>query len=185
MHNPPRATSTTRYAPEIPLPAYSYVTGRFPHPIGDPRGHSFGQAPAKATCPPSELWRDSQVFRFAVDLFNHGYYWESHEAWESLWHASGRGGTTADFFKALIKIAAAGVKAREGRPEGWRRHLRRADELLAKTQQRIRPYAPRYFGLELAELMAAVAKARTAGPPADAATDDAVRIVFPFQLLPQ
>ena len=161
------------------------MTGRFPHPIGDPRGHSFGQVPEKPNCPPSELWRDSQAFCFAVDLFNHGYYWEAHETWESLWHASGRGGIAGDFFKALIKIAAAGVKAREGRPEGWRRHLRRAEELLRITQQRIGPDSPRYFGLELAELMAAVAKARDAGPPADAATDEAVHVVFPFQLLPQ
>jgi predicted metal-dependent hydrolase len=125
------------------------------------------------------------VFCFAVDLFNHGYYWEAHETWESLWHASGRAGTAGDFLRSLIKIAAAGVKAREGRPEGWRRHLRRAEELLTDIQRRIGPNTPRYFGLELAELMAAVAKARDTGPPADAATDEAVRVVFPFQLLPQ
>jgi uncharacterized protein len=185
MPNPPSATPTARYAPAVPFPPYSYVTGRFPHPVGDPRGHSFGQAPAKATCPPPEKWHDSQVFCFAVDLFNHGYYWESHEVWESLWHASGRSGTRADFLKALIKLAAAGVKAREGRPAGWRRHLRRAYELLAQTRQQIGPDAPRYFGLELAGLMAAVAKAGEDGPPADAAANDAVRNVFPFQLMPQ
>ncbi|MER9222262.1 DUF309 domain-containing protein [Mesorhizobium sp. M0644] len=23
-----------------------------------------------------------------IDLINHGYYWEAHEAWEPLWHAA-------------------------------------------------------------------------------------------------
>ncbi|HEX4000862.1 MAG TPA: DUF309 domain-containing protein [Pirellulales bacterium] len=127
-------------------------------------------------------WRNSQAYCFAVDLFNHGYYWESHEVWESLWHACGRRGTTADFFKALIKLAAAGVKAREGRPEGWKRHLGRADELLAQTHPQLGAGTARYFGLHLAELRAAVAEARKAGPPADAVADAAVQIVFDFQL---
>jgi uncharacterized protein len=185
MPNQPRETPTTRYAPAVPFPPYSYVTGRFPHPIGDPQGHSFGQSPPKSPCPTPQQWRDSQVFCFAVDLFNHGYYWESHEVWESLWHSCGRRGTRADFLKALIKLGAAGVKAREGRPEGWRRHLRRAYELLAQTQKRVGPDAPRYFGLILADLLAAVAQARDDGPPADAAAENAVRVVFPFRLLPQ
>ena len=185
MLNETSGTPTPRYAPAIPFPPYSYVTGRFPHPVGDPRGHSFGQPPPKASCPTPEQWRDSPLYCFAVDLFNHGYYWESHEVWESLWHASGRRGIQADFLKALIKLAAAGVKAREGRPEGWRRHLRRAAELLSQTRLGIDPDASRYFGLDLAELIVAVSQARDNGPPTDAAADDAVRIVFPFALLPQ
>ncbi|TGQ49534.1 DUF309 domain-containing protein, partial [Mesorhizobium sp. M1C.F.Ca.ET.210.01.1.1] len=28
------------------------------------------------------------MFRWGIDLFNHGYYWEAHEAWEPLWHAA-------------------------------------------------------------------------------------------------
>jgi predicted metal-dependent hydrolase len=64
-----------------------------------------------------------------VDLFNHGYYWEAHEAWEGLWHACGRKGTTADFLKGLIQLAAAGVKHLEGKPDGRKSHARRAAEL--------------------------------------------------------
>ena len=51
-----------------------------------------------------------------ADLLNHGFYWEAHEAWETLWHAAGRKGEIADFLKGLIKLAAAAVKAREGNP---------------------------------------------------------------------
>jgi hypothetical protein len=53
-----------------------------------------------------------------VDLFNHGYYWEAHEQWESLWHACGRKGPVANLLQGLIRLAAAGVKVREGKPAG-------------------------------------------------------------------
>ena len=76
---------------------------------------------------------DHPDFRFGVDLFNHGYYWEAHEVWEGLWHACGRKGTLADFLKGLIRLAAAGVKAREGNPTGVIRHARRAEELFSHT----------------------------------------------------
>ena len=182
MPNPPRATPTTRFAPgPSRLPPYSYVTGRFPHPIGDPRGHSFGQAPVASRTVPTGLWRDSQAFCFAVDLFNHGYYWEVHEVWESLWHAPRPSRNHRRLFQGRIKMAAAGVKAREGRPEGWRRHLPRTRPL-AETQREVGPDSPKYFGLELTDLMAAVA-GLDAGPPADAATDEAVHVVCPVSAI--
>lgn len=64
-----------------------------------------------------------------IDLFNHGFYWEAHETWEQLWIKFGRSGREADFLKALIKLAAAGVKARECRPVGVQRHACRARDL--------------------------------------------------------
>ncbi len=112
------------------LPQYTYVPGQTPHPVSDPRGHSFG-FPAEPTEPLDPLHPErSPRWCEAVGLFEGGYYWEAHEAWESLWHAAGRSGPVADFLKALIKWAAAGVKVREGRPEGTRRHCRRAAELI-------------------------------------------------------
>ena len=82
----------------------------------------------------TERWRDCPGYLWGVDLFNHGFYWEAHEAWEGVWHAHRRTGPVADFLKGLIKLAAAGVKAREGRADGVRRHAARADELLAHVK---------------------------------------------------
>ena len=113
---------TPRYAPQLPLPPYSYVPGLFPHPVSDPVGHMHGQHEA-------DMPRDDAT-SFGFDLFNHGYYWEAHEAWEHCWVAEDRQGELADALKGLIKLAAAGVKAREGKPEGVRRHARRAEQLL-------------------------------------------------------
>ena len=111
-----RMTNVPRYCPNRPLPPYSYVPGLAPHPISDPRGHSFGAAHS----PVQPLLESSHTtnanYSYAIDLFNHGYYWEAHEEWEHLWHAAGRKGPAGDFLKGLIKLAAAGVKLRdEGR----------------------------------------------------------------------
>lgn len=113
-----------------PLPPYSYVPGFTPHPVSDPQGHMFGYAPAPAPPLNSRDWSRSAEYLHGVDLFNHGFYWEAHEAWESLWHAAGRRGPVALWLKALIKLAAAAVKLREGNPRGVQRHARRAKELL-------------------------------------------------------
>lgn len=112
-----------RYAPDIPLPPYAYVPGHdLPHPVTDPRGHSYATA-AEAGATPRE-------WLHALDLFNAGYSWEAHEVWEGFWHALGRTTPQARFVQGLIHLAAAAVKIREGKPAGVARHTRRARELL-------------------------------------------------------
>lgn len=142
-----------RLVPERPLPPYAFVPGRSPHPISDPRGHSYGAKLEPGEPPDPERWRECRAYLYAIDLFNHGYYWEAHEEWEGLWHACGRRGMTADFLKGLIKLAAAGVKLREGQPGGVRDHTHRAAELFAQIAQAVAVQPPRYMGLRLDELI--------------------------------
>ena len=59
-------------------------------------------------------WEASRVYLRGFSLFVRGYYWEAHEAWEGLWIAAGRVGALAELLKALIKLAASGVKVRQG-----------------------------------------------------------------------
>jgi hypothetical protein len=136
-----------RYAPAIPLPPYSYVPGHgLPHPVNDPAGHLHGTqhgpplTPAELTLLPTEpdsrrralaatLAANPHWLR-ALDLFNAGFYWEAHEAWESFWNALGRTTPEALFVQGLIHLAAAAVKIREGKPAGVIRHTKRAGELL-------------------------------------------------------
>jgi len=140
-----------RLQPDVAWPAYTYVPGRAPHPVHHPAGHSAG----KGHCLPMPLDPDqpraSPTWLLALDLFNHGFYWEAHEAWESLWHAAGRSGPEATLLKALIKLAAAGVKLYEGRPKGARRHAARSLALLQRLRTEIAP-RPDWAGLSLAEL---------------------------------
>jgi len=53
-----------------------------------------------------------------VTLFNHGYYWEAHEAWERLWQAMPRDSAATRLLQDLIVLAAARVKARQGQAIG-------------------------------------------------------------------
>jgi uncharacterized protein len=120
----------------LPFPPYTYVPGSgTPHPVSDSRGHMHGiNHTIPAPLDPLH-WQESETYLYAVDLFNHGFYWEAHEAWESLWHAAGHRGTNADFLKGLIKLAAAGVKFREGNSIGVQRHAERGQELLKSVPE--------------------------------------------------
>ena len=112
------------------LPPYSYVPGFTPHPVSDPRGHMHGHRATTPAALDPVHWNESAPYRYGVDLFNHGFYWEAHEAWESLWHAAGRIGPVAIWLKAIIKLAAAAVKMREGNSAGAMRHAGRCKQLL-------------------------------------------------------
>ena len=144
----PTPTQPPRYAPAIPLPPYAYVPGHeLPHPINDPRGHSFGHAIQPTPTPldllnqlPTEpasrrqaiaaLFATHPDWHHALDLFNAGYPWEAHESWEAFWHALGRTTPDARFVQGFIHLAAACVKIREGKPAGVTKHTQRARELL-------------------------------------------------------
>ena len=139
-----------RYAPAITLPPYSYVPGHdLPHPVNNPAGHLYAvrdsahEPPISAavlTDLPTVLHfrrralaatlADNSRWLHAPDLFNEGFYWESHEVWESFWNALGRTTSEAQFVQGLIHLAAAAVKIREGKPTGVARHSQRARELL-------------------------------------------------------
>lgn len=143
-----------RYAPATPLPPYSYVPGHdLPHPVNDPPGHLYAHkdqsheppiSPDVLASLPTDsasrrralaalLAADSQWLH-ALDLFNQGFYWEAHEAWESFWHALGRTTPEALVVQGLIHLAAACVKVREGKPAGVRSHTRRARELMGEVR---------------------------------------------------
>lgn len=173
--------SPARLLPLRRLPPYSYVSGKFPHPIRDPRGHSYAEPAPQVEKVRPEDWRKCETYLWGIDLFNNGYYWEAHEAWEAVWHAAGRGGTVADFCKLLIKFAAAGVKAREGRPEGVKRHALRAKQLLDSIATQLGSGQP-FMGLSLPDL-AKCAEGLIEGPAAIINTsDERVVVVMPFEL---
>lgn len=137
--------------PGTPMPAYSYVPSKFPHPIRDPQGHCFGEAAEELAKLEPEQWRECRPYLRGIDLFNHGFYWEAHESWEAVWNAAGRQGTVADFIKGLIKLAAACVKAREGSAIGVARHATRGDKLFCYGQAKLGIEAS-MMGLSLVDL---------------------------------
>jgi predicted metal-dependent hydrolase len=169
--------------PDAAFPPYTFVPGRTPHPIRDPAGHLFGQElPLPPPLDPAN-WSESRAYLHGLDLFNHGYYWEAHEVWEGLWRAAGRAGTTADFLKGLIKLAAAGVKVRQGQPRGVADHAAGAADHFRAIAQQLGSTDAAYLGLRLRDLLAFAEKiekqaATINSPP------EGVCVVFEFVLHP-
>jgi hypothetical protein len=118
-----------RYNKSMDFPPYSFVPGYCPHPRSNPAGHSYGKPEIKPQALEPLNWQNSELYLYGIDLFNNGYYWEAHEAWESLWHAAGKEGKTADFLKALIKVTASAVKIRQKQAGGTREHANRAEKI--------------------------------------------------------
>ncbi|MDZ4820011.1 MAG: DUF309 domain-containing protein [Planctomycetota bacterium] len=180
----PNRTDVPRYAPSESFPPYSYVSGMHPHPVRDPQGHSYG-CHTKPMHLKAEDGVDWNRFRYAIDLFNHGYYWEAHEAWEELWHAAGRCGAWADLLKGYIHLAAAGVKMREGRGNGVRRHALRTCELIAQSRQANAAENVWQQMIELNELEQFARSVSRMEPSPDDTTVQTVKVVFaqPLRLL--
>jgi uncharacterized protein len=172
-----------RYCAKHALPPYSYVSGVTPHPTSDPRGHSFGVHAEPAEPLEETSFRSNATYLYAIDLFNHGFYWEAHEAWEALWHAAGRRGATADFLKGLIKLAAAGVKVRQGKPVGVRKHAGRAAELFQQTA--CAATHRHYMGLELEELICFAADLSNRADRSRHDANGSAEIVFDLLLQPR
>ncbi|MBZ0270634.1 DUF309 domain-containing protein [bacterium] len=63
-------------------------------------------------------WRTAEEHLFAVDLFNAGYYWEAHEAWEGLWRRAQ--GTPKLLLHGLIQAAAVLLKHAQRMPDSVR-----------------------------------------------------------------
>ncbi len=117
--------SCRRLLSERPLPPYAYLPGRFPHPVRDARGHSYQPALGSQS-----MEADPNAFMWGMDLFNQGYYWEAHEAWEAMWRTAGRETAERNLLQGLILLAAMGVKLRECKLEAARRHGKRAASFL-------------------------------------------------------
>lgn len=105
------------------MPPYAYVPGRRPHPTADTRGHSFNRpadADEGAGCLPAGQWRRCMPYLFGCDLYNHGYWWEAHEAWESIWLTS-TDPVQRRYLQGLIQVANAHLKVEMGRSRAVQR----------------------------------------------------------------
>lgn len=149
-----------RLLPHRGFPDYAYLPGRLSHPVRDPAGHSYGVQGVQ----PVFADLHSEEFTWGCELFNHGYYWEAHEAWEGIWQVAERGSPLRSFLKALILLSAAGVKSREGKRPAAMRHAGRAAGLLRQLPKSPGDRFSRALAVE-PSTMADVAQATAAAPP--------------------
>lgn len=137
--------SSMRYSRQ-PFPPYRYVPGRSPHPTRDPQGHSFLLSVSPRALSP-ETWRTCEQYLYAIDLFNHGYWWEAHEALEPFWRAAGRDSEAGRFLQGVIQLAAALLKDSMGLERPARRLATAACVKLLDTPKEM-------FGIDPAALVA-------------------------------
>ena len=106
-HSPHRYT-------DRPFPPYRFVPGKAPHPTRDPKGHSYNRQAEELTSFDARDWHACDEYLYGIDLFNHGYWWEAHEALEAVWIAAGRRTETGLFIQGLIQISVAHLKRFQG-----------------------------------------------------------------------
>jgi len=96
----------------------------------------------------AHAWREDEVYLFGVDLYNAGFFWEAHEAWEGPWNAARAAGHDArqHFLQGLIKCGAACVKSSLGQERGVSMLVQRGTELLEQVAAQA---GPTYLGLDL------------------------------------
>ena len=90
-------------------------------------------------------WKKCPGFLYGVDLFNRGYYWEAHEAWEQVWKNYAPQSDEAQFLQSLIQTAAGLIKYHVGNAEG----VRRLSEVSLEKMQGLQSKGPLFFGVKL------------------------------------
>jgi hypothetical protein len=146
-----------------PFPPYAFVPGEAPHPTRDPDGHSYSELPEPPVSRVSpEDWRTSPDYLYGADLYNAGFLWEAHEAWEGLWHVVKPNPIQAQFIQGLIQCAAGCLKIRMGQKRGMQKlfeaGLKRVGEVMKQE-------GPNYMGLDIFEFCAAIREFEESDPP--------------------
>jgi hypothetical protein len=139
--------TTLRLEPSRSFPEYAFLPGKHIHP-NKPGGHSHQDELLILNPINPEKISENSDFRYGIDLLNHGYYWESHVLFEAFWNAHQRTGVIADFFKALIKIAAGAIKDELDQRAAASGHYKRALELISDIK---RTEGDSFLGFSLSE----------------------------------
>ncbi len=145
------------------LPSYRYMPGVTPHPLTHPQGHSYGKHSGPPEALPAAAWAESEAYLYGCDLYNRGYWWEAHEAWEGLWQVTRDRPQQHRFLQGLIQAANAQLKLAMGRGQAVRRLWAKAE---GHWQAAGNPL--RYMGLDLEDWRlrsAAYLESRLASPP--------------------
>lgn len=93
----------------------------------------------------------ADAYKAGLDHIRAGRFFEAHEELEVVWRAAGT--EDRDFYQGLVHVAVAWYQAGRGRPVAAGRQLEKAERRLAR-------FTPSHGGLDVASLLAQVARAR-------------------------
>jgi uncharacterized protein len=89
--------------------------------------------------------------KLGLDLIRAGRFFEAHEELELAWRAAPP--EERDYLQGLVHVAVAWYQAGRGRPVATARQL-------GKAARRLGPYAPAHRGVDVADVLAQVERAR-------------------------
>ena len=120
-----------------------------------------GSAPGEMPWAPHPTFSADVPFLYAVDLFNHRFYWEAHEAWEPMWRAADDGSAIRDLLQSLIQASASVLQLHMGRQTG-------AAHLISRATNRLRPWSAQgmeqIYGVNFIQTLGAVQAHLSGGP---------------------
>ena len=133
---------------QCPFPPYRYLPFQtdnpLPHPRTDPAGHSYDREEDYLPHFAPDDWPTCEPYLYGIDLFNHGYWWEAHEALETVWLAAGQQSTRCGkFVQGLIQLAGAQLKRFIAEPRG-------AQSLTDSGIEKLSLVEGIYLGIEIA-----------------------------------
>ncbi len=132
---------------EFPFPTEAFTPGRDPRPSPDAEGQALRREDQPVGVLSPEDWPTSEHYLYGVDLYNAGYFWEAHEAWEGLWYACKRDEIQSQFIRGLIQCAAGCLKVRLGAPRGVQKLFEQGTERLNEVAA---ASGALYMGVEVA-----------------------------------
>jgi uncharacterized protein len=94
----------------------------------------------------------TDAYKRGLENLREGRYFEAHEDLELVWRAAAPG--ERDFYQGLVHVAVAWYQAGRGRPVATASQLE-------KAARRLAPFAPAHRGVDVADVLAQVAAART------------------------
>lgn len=157
------------------LPRYAYRPGHNPHPTRDADGHSHGQSSPSPSHLTADRWLENTEYLWGIDLYNAGFFWEAHEAWEGLWRSAKHDPAQRQYLQGLIQCAAASLKAAMRDNDAALRLVTRA---LARLERVHADRGDVYMGLDLSRFGAELRRF-AAAQPLEVARCPALRLVLP------
>ena len=167
------------------LPPYRYIPSQHPHPVIDPKGHSYQKAEEKLKYCSPEAWVHNESYLYGVDLFNHGYWWEAHEAWENVWLTTAKHDLEGQYLQSLIQFSAALLKLYSGSKRGFDNLYREAEKRMRFCLAELSVQHRRIFmGLHLEHWMEKMETFKNSLPGEEGQTTDALHFAsFPALIL--
>ncbi len=119
-----------------PLPPYQFIPGQTKHPYKE-GGYLFGQQEPVSIELSDSNFHEHQDYLYAIDLYNHKFFWLSHVYLEAIWNANDRSGEHSILLKAIIQLCASNIKSIQENQDACKKHEKRALELLSSLKSEL------------------------------------------------